>query len=402
MHSGERLGIPLDDVELPANFKKLYWRFPRECSSTLRLSKMKRRTTATSSRTRKKVPSAGVSESDRCDASITALDALPARIAVVNGEGKVLLVNRAWREYASGARNESDRSDVGDNYLDRCRQGSATAPYLSEFADGVEAVLTDKRPEFTLEYPSDLRGTENWFHARVTRCTPKAAARAVIAHEDISESVRLEREIVAVSAHEQQRLRQDLHDGLSQQLTGLKFKASLLELHLQSKNIAEAAEAKALSELLNEATDEASNLARRMRPVEVEARGLMMALRELALTTEHKHEITCQVNIRRPVFIHDNNTATNLFRIASEAVESAVSIGGARRVQIALNDDGQRVTLTVRDNGTTLSERVTTGFHAHMMRYHARMIGGALEWRREAPKGVTLVCCFHKKTGRAD
>jgi signal transduction histidine kinase len=294
-----------------------------------------------------------------------------------------------------------DRAAVGDNYLVICESEQDEAPHLSELADGISSVLSGKRAEFALEYPAEV-GTEKWFYARVTQCPPDSTARAVVAHEDISESVRLEREIVGVSAHEQQRFRQELHDGLSQQLTGLKFKASLLELHLQSKNIPEAAEAKAMSELLNQATDEASNLARRMRPVEVEARGLMMAVRELASAAEQKHDITCQVLIRRPVFIHDNNTATSLYRIAAEAVENAVTEGEAKRIQIALTDDGQRVTLSVRDNGGPLASRATSGFRAHMMRYHARMIGGALEWRKESQKGVTLVCCFQKTARRAE
>src|SRR5205823_869859 len=124
-----------------------------------------------------------------------------------------------------------------------------------------------------------VRGQEKWFHGKVTRYPGSGPMRVVIAHEDITERVRLEREIVAVSAREQQRFGQELHDGLSQQLTGLKFKASLLEYQLHSKGLTEARDAKAISELLNQATEEASKLARSVQPVETESRGLMMALR---------------------------------------------------------------------------------------------------------------------------
>ena len=329
-------------------------------------------------------------------ASVTALDVLPSRIAVLDREGTVLLVNRAWRDFAGDAVTEADRASIGDNYLARCAAVPAEAAHLSELAEGLAAVLRAERKEFVLEYPAQIEGEEKWFHGRIRGCSGVGPARAIIAHEDITDSVRLERAVVAVSAHEQQRFRQELHDGLSQQLTGLKFKASLLEYHLQSKELPEAAEAKALSELLNQATDEAANLARRMRPVEVEARGLMMALRELAHNTEQAHEVVVAALIRRPVFIHDNNTATNLYRIAAEAVGAAVEEGQARRIQIGLVEDGTRVTLTVRDNGTPLRQRASTGLGAHIMRYYARMIGGTLEWRREAPRGVSLICSFQK------
>src|SRR6185295_2447939 len=157
----------------------------------------------------------------------------------------------------------------------------------------------------------------------------KGLARVIVAHDEISQRVRLEREIVAVSAREQQRFGQELHDGLSQQLTGLKFKASLLEYQLQSKDLPEANDAKAISELLNQATDEASKLARSVRPVETESRGLMMALRELAANTEHAHDVKCVCEIRRPVFIHDNNVATNVYRMAEEAIANALQHGEA-------------------------------------------------------------------------
>jgi signal transduction histidine kinase len=327
------------------------------------------------------------------EATLSALDALPQQIAIIEAEGKVIATNRAWREFVRAVGTETDRVNLGQNYF--ARSTRLKAPHLSTFVDGVKAVLAGKQSEFEIEYPCQVGEQERWFHARVTACRVDSA-QAVIAHEDISERVRLEREIVAVSAHEQQRLRQELHDGLSQQLTGLKFKASLMEYHLQSKNLPEAGEAKALSELLNEATDEASKLARRMRPVEVEARGLMMALREISLNTEQKHDVKCEVSIARPVFIHDNNTATNLFRIAEEAVSAAIAQGDAKRVQISLAESGNLVTLTVRDNGQPWKDRAADGLGPHLIRYHARMIGGTLEWRNVSPRGVVFSCSFQK------
>lgn len=356
---------------------------------------MKRRAASKAVSHRRKTKHRSAPESTLAEtAALSALDALPEQIALVTREGKVIATNRAWSEFARAASSETDRVPVGEDYFARC--SGLEAPHLITFVEGVKSVLADKQTEFEIEYPCRVGEEERWFHARVTSCRA-GSAHAVIAHEDISERVRLEREIVAVSAHEQQRLRQELHDGLSQQLTGLKFKASLLEYHLQSKNLPEASEAKALSELLNEATDEASKLARRMRPVEVEARGMMMALREIALNTEQEHDVKCEVSIARPVFIYDNNTATNLFRIAQEAVNAAIEQGEARRVQMSLGESGNRVTLTVRDNGRPWKQRHSNGLGPHLMRYHARMIGGTLEWRNTSPRGVVFTCCFEKR-----
>ncbi len=329
--------------------------------------------------------------------ALSALDGLSSHIAILDAEGNILASNKAWRDF-SQKQAGTDRGRVGTNYFLHC-EAASTSPGFTGFAEGVQAVLRGKQGEFSMEYPCQVRGEERWFHGKVTRVANGGAIRVVVAHEDISPRVHLEREIVAVSAREQQRFGQELHDGLSQQLTGLKFKASLLEYQLQSRNVPEASDAKAISELLNQATDEASKLARSVQPVEVESRGLMMALKELAANTEHTHGITCTCELRRPVFIHDNNVATNVYRIAEEAISNALKHGDAKHIWIAMSETKDCVTLTVRDNGSGLPARFSEegGLGLHMMRYRARMIGGAVELRRNLNGGTTVTSTFQKR-----
>jgi signal transduction histidine kinase len=350
-----------------------------------------RRRTASKRTSRRPLATAARTGAPASKAAMTALDALPAQIAILDGKGRVIAVNKAWREFGMADRAAGDRCAVGDDYVGCCLSIEAGAPHLAELATGVKDVLRGVREEFVIEYPLRSPAKGKWFHARVTRSN----GGAVIAHEDISQRVAMERDIVSVGAREQQRMRQELHDGLSQQLTGLKFQASLLEYHLNSKGLPEAAQAKSISELLNQATDEASKLARRFRPVEVDARGLMMALRQLGLDTEHVSKVACVVQIRRAVFIHDNETATNLYRIAEEAVANALQ-RRARRVNIDLSEDGRLITLKIRDNGRINADTNNQGLGQHLMRYHARMISATLEWQREGSRGLTLTCCVHK------
>jgi signal transduction histidine kinase len=330
--------------------------------------------------------------------ALSALDGLLTHIAILDAEGTILAINKAWRDFARDKQAGTDRGRVGANYFVHC-EAPEISPGLTKFAEGVQAVLRGQRAEFSLEYPCQVRGEEKWFHGKVTRFADHSPVRAVVAHEDISQRVRLEREIVAVSAREQQRFGQELHDGLSQQLTGLKFKASLLEYQLQSKGLPEAKDAKAISELLNGATDEASKLARSVQPVEVDSRGLMMALKELAAKIEHAHDVTCTCEFRRPVFIHDNNVATNVYRIAEEAVRNALKHSGAKHLWIELNETKDGVTLTVRDNGKGLPAKLSEehGLGVHMMRYRARMIGGSVELRRNLNGGTTVISSFQKR-----
>ncbi|HTD66521.1 MAG TPA: histidine kinase, partial [Candidatus Limnocylindria bacterium] len=230
--------------------------------------------------------------------ALSALDALSTHIAILDAQGTILATNKAWRELGASAKTITDRGAVGANYFQSPDSFQNGAADFSKFAEGVRAVLRGKRDEFEMDYLCHVRGTEKWFHGKVTSFNGESPVRAVIAHEDITERVGLEREIVAVSGREQQRFGQELHDGLSQQLTGLKFKASILEYQLQSKDLSEASDAKAISELLNQATDEASKLAHSVQPVEIESRGLMMALRDLAARTAQFNKVQCTSEIR--------------------------------------------------------------------------------------------------------
>jgi signal transduction histidine kinase len=336
--------------------------------------------------------------------ALSALDALTTHIAILDGEGQILAINKAWREFGVTQQPACNRGGVGSNYLLGCDQSGGGASNLRKFADGIHSVLRGRRSEFSMEYPCRIGTEERWFHGKVTRFPGRTPVRLLIAHEDISERVRLEREILAVSSREQERFGQELHDGLSQHLTGLKFKTSLLEYQLSSKQLPEASDAKALSELLNEATEQASRLARRVQPVEAEARGLMMALRELAATTEHNHHVSCRCQIRRPVFIYDNTLATHVYRIVEEAITNAITHGDAETMSVNLAESRNLVTVTVRDNGRgmaneSLERRDRLGLH--IMHYRARLIGASLELRNNVDGGVTLMCSFHKMRAAA-
>ena len=79
---------------------------------------------------------------------------------------------------------------------------------------------------------------------------------------DITESKRLEKAILEISAREEHRIGQDLHDGLGQHLTGIAFMSKVLEQKLADKSDAEAADASKIVRLVNEAIHKTRELSR--------------------------------------------------------------------------------------------------------------------------------------------
>src|SRR5579864_9196641 len=193
---------------------------------------------------------------------------------------------------------------------------------------------------------------------------------------DITERKRLEKAILEISAEEQRRIGQDLHDGLGQHLTGIAFMSKVQEHKLAEKGLAEAAEAARIVKLVNEAIHKTRELAHGLLPVISDAHGLMSALKRWAGEVEDLFHISCCLRVDEPVLIHDANMSTHLYRIAQEAVNNAIKHGQAKNIVISLSARQECGTLKIENDGLGLPVPPTngSGMGMQIMNYRARMI----------------------------
>ena len=168
---------------------------------------------------------------------------------------------------------------------------------------------------------------------------------------NITERKRLEKEIIEISNREQQRIGQDLHDGLCQELAGIELMCQVLEQKLAAKSKAESKQVGEIAQHIREAISHTRKLAHGLSPVEFETNGLMSALQELAAHIQKLFRVECRLECPKPVLIRNNVFATHLYRIVQEAINNAVKHGKAKRILISLKPAGDRITLTVTDNG---------------------------------------------------
>ena len=231
------------------------------------------------------------------------------------------------------------------------------------------------------------------------RISPVRAKNGRVTHwlaigRDVTERKRLEKEILEISDREQQRIGQDLHDGLCQQLAGIELMSQVLEQKLAAKSRSDAGRVGEIARHVREAIGQTRLLARGLSPVTIESEGLMSALQELAINTEKMFRVVCVFECEPPVLVHDPAVATHLYRIAQEAVSNAIKHGKARRIVIRLRDAGERNVLLVKDDGVGLPKVLpkTKGMGLHIMRYRAGMIGGAFMVERDLDGGTSVVC----------
>ena len=121
------------------------------------------------------------------------LDALSANIALLDEHGGILLVNKAWRDFAEQNGLQAETVSEGCNYLDVCdRADGSCMEEAKPFFDGIRGVLAGDTESFMLEYPCHSPNEERWFSGRVTRLPDDGPRCVVVAHENITERKRAE------------------------------------------------------------------------------------------------------------------------------------------------------------------------------------------------------------------
>lgn len=206
---------------------------------------------------------------------------------------------------------------------------------------------------------------------------------------------RLERELLRVSEREQRRIGQDIHDSLCQHLTGTALASQVLAEKLGTKKIPEAEDAQKVVELVVDGISQSRNLAKGLNPVAIEAEGLMHALGEFAATTRDLFGVECTFECDYPVLVSDPSVATQVYRIAQEAVGNAIKHGHATEIVVRLDAREDDALLRVEDNGVgiTMPPQDAGGMGLRIMAHRAKVIGASFDVRRKSRNGGTIVTC---------
>jgi PAS domain S-box-containing protein len=318
------------------------------------------------------------------------LDIVGALIVVLDPCGRIVRFNRTCEQTTGYSFAEVSGKCVWDLFL---------AP---EEVDTFKAILAEPNSEqLSQDYQSNWLTRDgssrliNW-SSTILAGKNGATSHVIVTGIDVTERQRLEKAILEVSAREQRRIGEDLHDGLGQHLTGIAFMSKVLESKLHEKSLPESCDAEKIVKLVNEAINKTRELSRGLLPVVSDAHGLMSALTRYAEEMQDLFQITCRFECAEPVLLYDVNAATHLYHIAREAVNNAIKHGNPSHVVIGLFAKNGEGTLSVQDDGGGISEISSNhaGMGLNIMNYRANMVGGSLDIRRNFTGGTSVVCLF--------
>jgi signal transduction histidine kinase len=211
---------------------------------------------------------------------------------------------------------------------------------------------------------------------------------------EMATRTRLEREIVNISEKERWSLGHDLHDGLGQHFTATAMAAQSLARGLEDEGHAASGDAYRLVKFIEDGIGQTRRLAKGLLLVSVGKDGLSDALREMATASAEQFRVPCESRLAGDLEVADSIVATNLFRIAQEAVRNAARHARAKRIQLQGIGTAGAVTLLIHDDGVGLPPREQrgSGMGLHIMAHRARIIGAEFTTQRDPEGGTTVEC----------
>jgi PAS domain S-box-containing protein len=284
-----------------------------------------------------------------------------------------------------------------DRYVELGGKGFSDTASRAEILDGASVVA--QGADFGIDVSlKTANGVPRWI--RVVACAfgngaESDAFRVVGVAEDVTERKRLERALREATHREHQRLGQEIHDGLGQELTGLAYLASSLATEAARSGSPLADELIKLADVARHTIETCRSIARGVSPL-TESRGsLVQSLRQIAdLAAAGGHACVDFEAIENAPLTLPSESRDQLHRITQEAVNNALKHSDADKIGVTIRIDATLVRIKVVDNGRGLrpSGTAQSGFGIDGMRQRAATIGARLWVRTRRGGGAAVVC----------
>jgi len=121
------------------------------------------------------------------------LDALPAHVALLGPGGKIVAVNKAWREFSNADCLSGDHLEIGADYPAACENATGIdANLAANVARGLRAILQGALAPFSTEYHCGPSHELRWFDLLASPMPQQSGYGAVVMHIDIGDRKRAE------------------------------------------------------------------------------------------------------------------------------------------------------------------------------------------------------------------
>lgn len=195
---------------------------------------------------------------------------------------------------------------------------------------------------------------------------------------------------------ERKRMAREIHDELGHRLTGLKMDLALL--HNKVRQLAQtdptvALKFASLFALMDDTVHLVRKLATELRPGILDELGLVAALGWQAQEFQSRTGTICACQLPSEDLTLGEETSTAMFRIFQELLTNVARHARASKVDVRLETNHEKMTLTVQDNGRGIrAEEISSTRSLGLvgLRERVDMISGELTIQGEPGHGTTI------------
>jgi signal transduction histidine kinase len=209
----------------------------------------------------------------------------------------------------------------------------------------------------------------------------------------------LSSKLIHAQEEERKRIAADLHDGIGQCLSAVKFIVETALNHISPKvSETELNPLKALVPLLQEASEEVRNIVMNLRPSMLDDLGILATL---GWFCRQFQTVYTNIQVEEKIDIREDQIPdclkTILFRIFQEAMNNVAKHSNADRVELILRRRQERIELLIRDNGRGFDfsslqsiQGPEKGFGIAGMKERAELSGGDFAIESRIHKGTSV------------
>ncbi len=243
----------------------------------------------------------------------------------------------------------------------------------------------------------ELREANEQLEERVEERTEQLSEINQLLQCKIEERAEMARDILNISGSERARIGRELHDSIGQEMVGITFLCRAVEDSLVDDLPEDAGRVGRIVEHVENVIAGMKRIVRGLLPVDIMDKGLVVALGKLVRESEKMYAINCSFDCEdeEQSRISNNALATNLYRIAQEAVGNAAKHASAKNIKVNFNiKDGTGI-LSISDDGHGIEIKDGhAGMGLNIMRYRAELARGNLTIKSDPKEGTVVICQF--------
>ncbi len=205
-----------------------------------------------------------------------------------------------------------------------------------------------------------------------------------------NEMRRLSHQLVHTQEEERRSISRELHDEVGQMLTGLRMDLRTLQKVHRTAPEDFDARLEQTRVLLEQTLQSVRDIAMGLRPSMLDDLGLEAALQWQIRQFERRHEIPVTLNVNTTLDNLPDRHRTTLYRVVQEALTNCARHSHAKSISVDLAERGAKLLLSIRDDGSGITDRSNPGLGLIGIQERVRELGGACEVNSQLGKGTTI------------